>query len=527
MTPEALIMESMFRVVDKNNVDRDFILNETQRSLDEALTGRDLVPKARQEGVSTYFLGRYTAACLSKDNIKAVIISHDSESTQRLLTRCQYFLSNLRGPKAEVGRDSMNIITFPKKNSMIYIGTAGSRKFGRGDTISHLHCSEYAYWPNKKIMLAGLLQAVPMSGEIAIESTGNGVGDDYHKRVMRAYQGLSVWTCHFFNWIDFPEYTVDLTVKEEKQVLDNLSEDYNEVDLVHKQGLTAGQIIWRRIKLEELDYDTGLFEQEYPITLDECFRASGNSLFYKVLYEPTKDWQKQETHLHVLDPHPMEKMIYVVGVDPSGGVGADNAAIEVICLNTMEQVGEYVYNRVDPYVLGERVVDLAKMFNNGYIVVEANNHGPVTIKAIEDKGYPDYLVYGMHTAGVDFEDKSLMRKGFRTSVRTKPIMIGRLRTLLSSELTIHSPTLNSELSTFVETEDGKMQAEEGCFDDRVMALACAAMGLERAGIFCTVEQYVRPRREVVDPFTLDAILEEMSNRRNSLPISPQTGGLTR
>ena len=146
MTPEAIIIESMFRLVDKDGNDIDFKLNSTQKKLDDNLTGRDIIPKARQEGISTYFLARYTAAALMKRNVKAVIISHESESTQRLLSRCHYFLENIRGPAPVIGRSGINIITFPKTDSMIYIGTAGSKKFGRGDTITHCHCSEYAFW---------------------------------------------------------------------------------------------------------------------------------------------------------------------------------------------------------------------------------------------------------------------------------------------------------------------------------------------------------------------------------------------
>ncbi len=78
MTPEAIIIESMFKVVTKEGDDVPFVLNSTQRRLDDGLTGRDLIPKARQEGVSTFFLARYTAACLRKRNVKAVIISHES-----------------------------------------------------------------------------------------------------------------------------------------------------------------------------------------------------------------------------------------------------------------------------------------------------------------------------------------------------------------------------------------------------------------------------------------------------------------
>ena len=98
MTPEALIIESMFRVVTKEGVDVDFVLNSAQRQIDENMTGRDIIPKARQEGVSTYFLARYTAACLRKRNVKATIISHEADATSRLLSRCTYFLDNLRGP---------------------------------------------------------------------------------------------------------------------------------------------------------------------------------------------------------------------------------------------------------------------------------------------------------------------------------------------------------------------------------------------------------------------------------------------
>ncbi|KKL71136.1 hypothetical protein LCGC14_2097960, partial [marine sediment metagenome] len=220
MTPEALIIESLFRIANKEGEDVDFILNPVQKELDGNLTGRDIIPKLRQPGISSYFLARYTAACLRKRNVKAVIISHEGESTQRLLSRCHYFLNNMRGPSPVIGRSGVNIITFPKMDSMIYIGTAGSKKFGRGDTVTHCHCSEYAYWPNPKDILAGLLQAVPMSGEIAIESTGNGVGNDYHRRVMRAYEGRSEWKCHFFGLRDaHNEYTIDLTPAEEQHVL--------------------------------------------------------------------------------------------------------------------------------------------------------------------------------------------------------------------------------------------------------------------------------------------------------------------
>ena len=75
MTPEALIIESMFVVVDKyTRKNIPFVLNAEQRLIDEALTGRDLIPKARQLGISYYYLARSLAKCLMYPNINAVII---------------------------------------------------------------------------------------------------------------------------------------------------------------------------------------------------------------------------------------------------------------------------------------------------------------------------------------------------------------------------------------------------------------------------------------------------------------------
>ncbi len=524
MTPEAAIIQSMFRVVNKESQDVDFILNAPQKLLDDNLTKRNIIPKARQEGISTYFLARYTAACLMHRNVKAVIISHDSESTQRLLTRCNYFLNNLRCEQAPVvGRSSLNTITLPKMDSTIYIGTAGNKQFGRGDTITHLHCSEYAYWPDPKGLLSGLLQAVPLSGEISIESTGNGKGNDYHRRCMRAFEGQSTWKCHFFAWHTFHEYSLPLNPEDEVKILSNLIVDWKEPDLIERYGLTAGQIAWRRLKLEELDYDIGLFEQEYPMEINECFKPSGASLFQHVNFKPTDDWEYQGNHLYVLKGHPFQEMTYSIGVDPAGGAGGDNAGIEIFCCQTGEQVAEYANNKIEPDALGVKAVELAVQFNGAFLTVESNNHGPVTIKAIRDEGYPDILLYTMPSGATEFEeDRTLMQIGFKTTKRTKPLLIGKLRTDIVKDLIIHSQPLADELSTFIETESGALEAQANCKDDRVISTALSNLGISKALLYATISPYNPNKVNVVqEPFTFESIIDEMQNKRSGFPIAPQ------
>lgn len=522
MTPEAVVIESLFNVVNKDGETVPFILNSAQRSIDDTMTGRDVIPKARQEGVSMYFLARYTAKCIINRNINAVIISHEGQATQRLLKRCLFMCENTRGPQPEMGRTSMNVLTFPKMNSQIYIGTAGAKSFGRGDTIHALHCSEYAFWSSPKDMLTGVMQAVPFSGEIAIESTGKGRGNDYHRRCMRAYNHQSQWKCHFLPWHTFEEYKTPLSDEEATHVLNNLMEEWEEPHLVNEVGLTAEQIIWRRSKLDEFDYDLKLFKQEYPLTIDECFQASDSSFFPLVNFVPTNKWRDEGNYLWKLEGHPKKEFHYVIGGDPAGGTGGDNSCAQVICLETMEQVAEYAHNRIDPYVFGEHLYDLATLFNGAYIVVESNNHGPITLKSLKDKEYPSFLMYHMNSGAADYEDPALMEMGFRTTVRTKPIMLGELKTLLVRDLKIHSPALSDELSTFIEHENGKLAADEGCMDDRVMALACAAMGINKA-----MTALVPPKpiySPLDDPMSVESIMKELHGRNNDFPIRDQHAG---
>ena len=521
-TEEAAVMESLFRIVNKESDEVDFSLNSTQYKLDQSLTGRDLVPKARQEGVSFYFLYRYLAACLVSKNVKAVIISHDKESTSRLLLRIRFAIDNMKGPKPVIRNMSANEITFPKTNSMIYIGTAGSKKFGRGDTITHLHCSEYAFWANPLELLFGLLQACPKGhSEVAIESTGNGTGNDYHKRCERAFTGVSpAWSCHFFNWLDFPEYRHMLTPEQKGWVRDNLDPQLEE-DILFGI-LDEEQISWRRETLEEMDYDLPKFKQEYPITFDECFQASGHSIFTKILYNRDySGWETKDQNLQALEGHPRQGAVYSLGADVAAGVGKDRSVIEVICVDTQEQVAEWASDRTEPDVFAAKIAWLANMYNEAYVTVESNNHGIVTLYVLMDI-YPVYLLYssGGLGGGQEDMDPSLVRQGFRTTARSKPMLIGKLRKYLAKVITIYSPTLKGELDSFIERPTGALGAEDGCHDDRVIAMSCAVWGIEQASLIIDGEFQRIPDPEA-DPFCIEAIIKECQAHRQSSPIKPQ------
>ena len=90
---------------------------------------------------------------------------------------------------------------------------------------------------------------------------------------------------------------------------------------------------------------------------------------------------------------------------------------------------------------------------------------------------------------------------------------------LADGLILHSPQIVGELSTFVEKETGKLEAEEGCFDDAVIGLAMAMVGFNRAAMLLSTPKL--KVTEVPEPFSLDAIVDELRGRDHQFPISPQ------
>jgi hypothetical protein len=536
-TKERLIIESMFKIINKNGEDVPFLLNHAQSQLDSSLTGRDIVPKARQLGISQYFLGRYLARCLSTRNTRAVVISHDREATERALGRVHYMLDNLRGPKAVTSINSKSEIVFPKTNSTFFIGTAGARKFGRGDTITNLHCSEAAFWDDPKSLTSGLFQAVPINGEIAVESTGNGTGNWYHRQAMRAFEGKSPFLLHFFSWLDDPDYVIPMTAEEQVKFLSTLSHELEELEL-YERGIPLERLAFRRMKLTgELDMDLHLWKQEYPETLDECFQASGYSFFSVIPYKATDEW----THMKDVDKnlwamkedykHHQSK--YAIGVDVGGGVRRNRSVIQVIDVFKWEQVAEWVSDTVSPDILAKKVIELGHHYNDAFVTVETNNHGAVTLlKLIEGfpkespviEGYPQHLLYQN-----DKSTDNLLGYGYKTTVRTRPIIIGGLRKEFLEGFVIHSPACKDELNTFIEDDNNKLVAAEGCFDDRVLSLAIGVEGARNCPYI--YERADLEKKEIEakkDLFDLDTVLEELKarfrNKNGEFPIPYQDEG---
>lgn len=464
---EARVIETLFHILDKEGKMVPFMLNESQREYDAVKTTRDLIPKARQKGFSALGVAYQLVKCLGVPGTRAVLISHEAGATQRLLDRAQFYLKHMKGPEPVLGRNSRNELYFPKTESTYYIGTAGARAFGRGDTITDLHVSEYAWWESAGIRhVAGLMQAVPMSGSVRFESTGNGMANDFYYMCTHAEElGYNVF---FRSWHDDLEYTRPLP--KGGFIPEGFEKYFYEMQSLYK--LTDEQMYWYWLKLLEFRKDLRTMQQEYPSCLEECFQATGGAVFHNIPFQETQSWDVHEIEgqrVERLSGHPKKDHTYVLGADPSGGTGNDEAGLQVLCLDTLEQVLEFGSNAVDPVDFGYFIAHLGKLFNEAFVICEANNHGIAT-HSILKKEYPRLKLYKEFlTTGAK------VKYGFITNENSKHTLIGKIKEVTELGLIIYGKRTKQELMAFHEDPDtGKMGSDS---DNKVIALGMSCVGI--------------------------------------------------
>ena len=529
-SPHRDVIESLFQIVDRQSQVIDFRLSPAQTHLDAEWSRRNIITKIRQHNyISTYIIARYVAKCLNPEtpNRRCVIISAEADATARLLERARFMIRNLKlegANKPSIGRDRTDAITFDRTNSWLWIGTAGSRVFGRGDTVSDLLLTEAAFYPNAAQLASGILPAAEL-GEVTVESTGNGRGNWFHRNAVNAREGRG-YKLFFYGWVGVETCRYPLTEEQRFELSRSLDIELEEPQLYHEHGISLEQIAWRRERIHS-DYEGDLskFKENYPRTFDECFQATGATFFRKVNFSKVLEWHHESRLLDILEGHPKPNGRYGIGGDVSGGVGRDNSVLEVFDLDTLEQVAEWASADVEPHAFGEVAYELGKRFNWAYMNIERNNHGLTTLTHLVGKYPLDRLHRGTYTGSnpAPVVLSRVQNYGTYTSggdQGTRGIIIGEGRKMLGGRAVIHSPALQSELDTFSEQSSGKIEADSGCYDDRVMAACLILSVVERAQLATFEEpQLAGDDERTPDPFSFEAMFphagDETGRSRNS------------
>ena len=482
-------IKSTFSIRNKRGQKVPYVPNASQLYYRQRKTRRNLILKGRQQGLSKEIDADQLADCIKKST-NAVVVSHESEATKRLFAAVRYYVDNME-VKPTVSIDSNREMKFPLMGSNYFVGTAGQRAFGRGDTIDRAHLSEAAFYPDLEVILAGITEACEY-GQIDIETTPNG-REHFYDQWVKAKAGLSPYTCIFIPWFIHEEYDITQLTDKEKQGLsanvqalfsmpddefDWTEEEMNLYKRVKHEWdieLTIGQLKWRRYKI----WDKGeLFFQEYPEDDVTCFLQAGRAVFKSLKIDPT-------LKIPLADPEKMSQVdrdrlmgsvnqygkkvrpkSLFAGIDPAEGTPTGDAhvftVIEANSPHHPENGAVVIYELHSNEPINVFLEKVKKIMDNFDIIL-----------GIEKQGVGVAMVNKAIELEIPFEE-------WNTTGTSRPIMISDLEEAYRKETLIETYSeAEGEARDMIYNKQNRAEHPSGKHDDRVFGRCIALQMLNR------------------------------------------------
>jgi len=442
--------------------------NAAQRAFEQRRGERNIVLKARQMGLTTWVAARFFLKTVTQPGTLTLEVAHTRESAEEIFRIVHRFADwlpeGLRKGPLRTSRANARQIVFPEIDSQYRVVSAGEKNAGRGLTAQNLHCSELARWPGDAAeTLAGLRAAMAPGAELILESTPQGVGGCFYEEWQKAPETGMVR--HFFPWWMERRYRT--------QAVDAATLTAEERELMRRHGLDLDQIGFRRQIRADF---RGLTAQEFAEDEESCFLASGESVFElaavnaRLAEAPEPRERRRNGMLEIWLP-PVRGKEYLVALDPAGGGSeGDYSAAQVLELESGLQCAEFAVH-VGGLELAELATDLAREYNEAWLVVERNNHGSGVLALVES----------VCRYGKIYRQNG--QAGWLTNSVSRPTILGRLdAALVDAPGCFLSRKLLGECRSFVRLPNGTTGARSGTHDDRVMAMAIAlAARAELAG----------------------------------------------
>lgn len=494
-----LWIENFITIVDKNNEEIPFVLNEQQDRFLNNITKYNVILKSRQLGFSTLSCALSLYHATTKKNCQCLLVSYTQASSDTLFYKLKQMYTSLPDIiKPKLTNNNKKELVM-ENGSVITCAVAGTKDLARGATLTFVHLSEYGFWgKNASSLLLGIEQALIPKGTLIIESTANGF-NHFEELYSLADKGDSLYMPFFFAWHhdkfmfkeDYEQAVAVWKARHDGQLLGLSDFDETEKSLL-KDGATIEQIIWRRMKIKNNGLDGEVkFRQEYPSNALEAFSFSGICLFQKEgLIEAMREKEKEldlrqindlPKELRTLSPrdlkiyHQPEKDVkYYIGVDGAEGVGGDYSVIQVINFDAVQCL-ELAVNKIPPAQFADLLHAVGMWYNRGLMIIERKSIGTSLIERLR-QNYNYMNLYKQKLLNYEGGGRKI---GFLTTPKTKNILITDYREWFDAgELQLNSKQLIEEMTTYIMEDGGSMNAQRGKHDDRLMAFALALHGLK-------------------------------------------------
>ena len=281
---------NLYKIKDKSGSVVVATPNFTQRRLLENCHTRNVIPKARQHGITTgVCVFKILDECLFTDHYKAAIIAHRENDALKI------FASKIIFPYMNI-QESLKVHGFVPKATRV---TTAAIEFDNGsiisadtmvrsDTLQILHVSElakmYQQFPAKaEEVKTGAIPAAER-GQIFIESTMEGryglMPDLCEDALAVEKEGRALtakdFKFFFFPWFDNPEYAL----YEQYPIPARLTEYFDKLFIEQGIKLTDAQKRWYTA---EENIQKLKMPQEYPSTYEEAIAVTSDAYYYQGL----------------------------------------------------------------------------------------------------------------------------------------------------------------------------------------------------------------------------------------------------
>lgn len=435
-------------------------------------------------GISVITAAYVAWRILFKSDERVLIMANNAVGAKRFLSHVKSFITNtprFLKPKGgdENGSVKWNDTRIDMANSSWAMALAASAQAGRGESLSLVVLDEFAFVEKDKSIWTAISPALSMSrGDCIMISTPFGSGNVFHEYWVAAEQKKSLFNSIRVHWSENPFCARGLRHIEENGKLILWSPWYEE---------QRQQFNYDSVKIaQELDLS---FLGSKLLAVDELIVNKYREKIDKEKIEPTcyfnykmRAFTEKEGEFWVWKkPEPSGS--YVLSADVARGDGNDYSTIQIIDVNTLEQVAEY-QGKIDPDMFADVIYAAGLVYNEAYVVVECNSMGLATTYKLERRlKYSSKRMFHsksfkqIHVRPTDYEDfvveqgKSI--PGFQTTFQSKVMVVDAIRTAMREEVVkINSKRLMNEFNTWVmETKQERViaNAEPGYNDDLIMA----------------------------------------------------------
>lgn len=471
---------------------------------------KSIVLKARQLGITWLAAGYGLWQVLYRPGTKVLIISINEEEAAKVVNRLwdmmmslpEHLRNGVTVLKPQKGsRPNLHIELRHPSGQISYVtGLPSTKKAGHGETAALVILDEFARHEYARESWKALVPTTSAGGKLIAISTGNGIsvttpngdtsGNFFHSlwasdEESKLYKRFLRWDLHpdrDDNW--YSNVAMAITNPSDR------AEQFpaNELDAFILTGAPFFDI-------EALAWymDKGIQEPEF-----RC-------LFQRETFDQASLQKSDIGPIRVFEK-PKEGHSYALAADVATGRGADYSAAYVLDLADMRICASF-HAKMDSDQYAFQLHYLGRWFNTAWLAVEmGGGYGEPVVLSLRDgrEGRPAYPKMYLHRQ-LDRGDQPMAKPyGFPINMKTRVTVIDGLAEALRDRLlpAIELELLR-ELQTFVyRTTNPSPRAQDGCNDDRVMALGIAIEMFRQRGAAPErdARRAKRVKREYVNPY---------------------------